>query len=72
MQFQCNIAVAQAHIVHGVQIISSPGDGSIAPIEQIKPDVHELTEIAYLTLKSFDVIIIINTVDNINIQIIFK
>ena len=46
IQFQCKIAVAQAHMVQGVQIISSPGEGSIAPTEQIRPDVHEFTEIA--------------------------
>ena len=47
--FQCKIAVAQAHIVHGVVIISSPGSISNAPIDAIKPDVHELSVIAYFT-----------------------
>ena len=50
MQFQCKIAVAVAHIVHGETIISSPGSTSKLPIIAIKPEVQEFTEIAYLVL----------------------
>ena len=50
MQFQCNIAVAVAHIVHGVTMISSPGSTLRLPTAAINPEVHELTEIAYFTL----------------------
>ena len=46
------IAVAVAHIVHGVVIISSPGFTSKAPIDAISPDVQELTLIEYFTLKN--------------------
>ena len=50
--FQCNIQVADAHIVHGLTMISSPGFISNDPTEAIRPDVHEFTEIAYLTLNN--------------------
>ena len=50
MAFQCNIAVAVAHIVQGVTI-TAYGSIPIAPTAQIKPDVQELTLTAYLTLK---------------------
>ncbi len=43
--------VAVAHIDQGVTNISSPGLISKAPTAQTRPDVHEFTVIAYLTLK---------------------
>ena len=49
--FHCKIAVAVALIVHGVVIISSPGSIPIAPIAASRPEVHELTVTACLTLK---------------------
>ncbi len=42
---------AQELIVHGDKIISSPGSISIAPTAHIRPEVHELTLIACLTLN---------------------
>ena len=51
--FQCNIAVAVAHILHGVTITSSPGSMPTAPTAAIKPEVHELTVTACFTLKYF-------------------
>ena len=50
IQFQCNIAVAVAHIVHGETMISSPGSTSKLPIIAIKPEVQEFTQIACLVL----------------------
>ena len=49
--FQFRIAAAHADIVQVGSIISSPGFGESAPIAATKPDVQELTVIAYLTLK---------------------
>ena len=40
MQFQCKIAVAEATIVHGLTIISSPGCTPIAPTAAIRPEVQ--------------------------------
>ena len=42
--------MADADIVKGEQIISSPGLTPIAPIIAINPDVHEFTLIACFTL----------------------
>ena len=49
--FQCRMAVALAHIVHGVTITSSPGSIPIAPTAAISPDVQEFTVTACLTPK---------------------
>ena len=47
MSYFSEIAVAVAHIVQGVTIISSHGSISRLPTAVISPDVQELTEIAY-------------------------
>ena len=47
---QWSMDAAQALIVHGDKIISSPGSISIAPTAHIRPEVQELTLIACLTL----------------------
>ena len=51
--FQTKIEVAHADIVQVGTIISSPGEISKAPTEQIRPDVQEFTAIVCLTLKNF-------------------
>ena len=50
--FQCKIAVAVAHIVHGVTITSSPGWIPIAPTAAVRPDDQEFTVTACLTPKN--------------------
>ena len=51
MAFQCSIAVALAHIVHGLTMISSPGSMPTAPTAATNPEVQELTVTACLTPK---------------------
>jgi len=50
--FQHRIAVAEAHIVQGLTITSSPGLIPAAPMATISPDVAELTVTACVTLNS--------------------
>ena len=52
--FQCKTAAAQAVIVNVGNIISSPGSMSIAPTQQVSPELQELTAATYLTLKYSD------------------
>ena len=51
MAFQTNIEVAEATILQGLVITSSPGSKPMAPNAHISPVVFEFTETLYLTLK---------------------
>ena len=51
MAFHCTMAVADAAMVQGVTMISSPGSASIAPTAAISPEVQELTAMACRTPK---------------------
>lgn len=49
--FQARIDVAEATMLHGLVMTSSPGSRPIAPKAHINPVVFELTVMLYLTLK---------------------
>ena len=49
--FHHKIDVADAHIVHGLTITSSPGSTPAAPIAVMRAEVAELTVTACFTLK---------------------
>lgn len=52
--FHTRIAVAEADIVHGLTMTSSPGSRPIAPRATIKPEVLEFNAIEYFVLKKLD------------------